>query len=123
MAAVHFLQESGPFLYPILAAGFVLWALVAGQFLVLRRVDLGPLLWAGVVGLLLLGALGSLFGMRMAFQALAQAAPDQRSALMAMGASEAMNCSLVAVTMALPALLGLGVGSTLARHLRRGPGA
>ncbi len=77
--------------------------------------DFSPLLWACLLGLLLLGVLGSVVGAIQGFGALAMVAPDQRSQLLAKMVSIALNTTAFSVIMGLPAAIGVGVAASLAR--------
>lgn len=111
--------EGGPFMYLILLAGLGIWAPIVAQMLFARRVDLSPALWASLVGLLLLGVLGSVLGAIQAFAAVAMAAPDMRMALIAKGIAICLNTTALSVVLALPASVGIGIAASVARNLRR----
>jgi len=53
----------------------------------------------------LLGLLGTIFGLILAFSAVGAADPSQRSSFLAKGISEAMNATAFGLMMAVPALL------------------
>jgi drug/metabolite transporter (DMT)-like permease len=76
-------RDGGPFMYLIvlMAAGHGLGCLI--QLFVARQVDLVPLLWAGVVSIVLTGMLGTALGQVMTYSAVANASAEMKSVLVA----------------------------------------
>jgi hypothetical protein len=116
---VQAFAEGGPFMFLVLLAAVAVLAMTIVQFATLRRTDWSPLLWGLLAALLLTGVLGSVLGLSQGFGAVAYAAPEQKSMLMAMALSMALHTSTLAVGCALPLSILIGVASFLARRARR----
>ncbi len=65
----------------------------------------------------LLGLLGTIFGLISAFEAVANAAPDQKQAMLASSISIAMNTTAFGLIVAIPCLLAYGVLSGLTKKI------
>jgi hypothetical protein len=111
--------EGGPIMFLVLLMALAVLALTIVQFATLRKIDWSPLLWGLLAALLLTGVLGSLLGISQGFAALGYAAPDQRSAMMAVGISMALHTTTLAVVCALPLSIAIGVAAFLARRARQ----
>jgi drug/metabolite transporter (DMT)-like permease len=109
--------EGGIFMYLILVAGLLHAIPVLAQFIACKKADFSPYLWGGLAGILLLGVLGSVVGMIQAFEAISMVAPEQKAAMMAMGASIALNTTAFSVLMVLPGVFFTGIAASLARNL------
>ncbi len=114
---VRMFQEGGYFMYLVLAAGLLHAIPVLAQFIACKKSDFSGYLWAGLGGILLAGWLGTMAGGIQAFEALAQAMPEQRGPLMAMGASIALAPTILAVALVIPGAFFTGIAASLARNL------
>jgi len=111
--------DGGPFMFVILLLGIALTALTIVAFVRHKKSDWSPMLWGMLVALLLLGWMGTVMGMIQGFDALAYAAPDQRASLMAQMVAIAINTIALAVIMAFPLSIMIGVASFLAKRAWR----
>lgn len=109
--------EGGIFMYIVLAAGILHAIPVLAQFIACKKADFSGYLWAGLVGIVLVGWLGTLFGAQMAFSALEWATPEQKAALAARGASIALYPTLLSIMLVIPGVWFTGIAATLARNL------
>jgi len=119
----HAFSEGGIFMYLILLAGLAIWVPIGLQIAFAKKADFSPLLWALLLGLLLLGVLGSVVGAIQGFHALAMAASDRRQMLVAQIIAIALNTTALSLIMGLPAAVGVGVAGSVARMRfgRQGP--
>lgn len=92
--------QGGLFAYMVVAAGVIGLAVDFLQLVLIRRVNLTALIAGTMVGTLLLGLLGTALGSIQAYSALAMAAPDQKSALLAHGLSTALLTTWLAAFVA-----------------------
>jgi len=110
-------QEGGYFMYLVLAVSFLHAIPVLAQFIACKKADFSGYLWAGLAGILLAGWLGTMMGALQAFGAIAQVAPEQKSALIAMAAGIALYPTILAVAMVVPGAFFTGIAASLARNL------
>jgi len=75
--------NGGPFMFALVLAGLIHMALVIAQLALSKKIDLMPMVWAGLLGILILGLLGTFTGMMQAFKAVGMASPEQKQALLA----------------------------------------
>ena len=112
------LRDGGYFMYVILLTGVVHFAVLALQVARRRTMNLVPLLWALVICTVLLGFLGSVMGLIMAFQAVAKAAPEVKQTLLAAGMSIAMYTTSGALLVAIPQTFFTGAVASLLKTSR-----
>lgn len=110
-------QEGGIWMYIVLLLSLLHAVPVMVQMGLCKKVDFSGYLWGGLVGILLVGWIGTIVGAIQMFEALSMAMPDQRGALMARGLSIAFNPTLFAMIMVVPGLFFSGIASTMARNL------
>jgi hypothetical protein len=112
------LQQGGPIIYVILLAFVAQMVALVAQFVLAKKFDFVPLLWAGVLCTLLLGFLGSIMGIMLAFEAVALAAPEMKQAMMARGFSLALHTTAAAILTAIPQTLLTGIVASIVRNAR-----
>ncbi|MFO8072969.1 MAG: MotA/TolQ/ExbB proton channel family protein [Polyangia bacterium] len=108
--------EGGIFMYFVLLLGFGVLLLTIIQLILRNKTDMSPVLWGLLAALVLTGGLGTALGVGEAFRALSYAAPDHRSAMMAAGISMALNTTTLALILALPLSVLIGVASFLTKR-------
>jgi hypothetical protein len=114
-------REGGPFMYLILLSGFGHVAIAVLQIVFVKKVNLIPLLWASVLCTLMMGMLGSVMGIIVAFEAVAKASAETKQTLMAMGFSIAMFTTAASLMVAIPSAFFTGIVASIVRTV--GPGA
>ena len=114
-------RMGGPMMYLLVLAGLAHALVAIVQFATIRKVDLTPLLWSGVVGLALLGVLGTVMGQIQAFKAVAYASAEQKQALLASGVAISMYTTAAGLVFATIGAAASGIAATLVK--RFGPAA
>lgn len=114
-----FFRDGGPFMYVILLAGLVHGAAILLQFVLAKKVDLTPLLWALLLVVFFLGLLGTVSGQVMMFKAVATASPEYKQAMMASGISVSMYTTALALQWMVVGAVGNGLAATVVRNLQR----
>ena len=82
--------EGGFFMYVLVLVGLVHAATLIVQVVMVKKLNLIPMLWALMICTFLIGCLGSVMGLVMTFQAVAKASAEMKQTLMAAGLSVAM---------------------------------
>jgi biopolymer transport protein ExbB/TolQ len=93
--------------------------LVAVQILLVKKVNLVPLLWTSVVNTVLIGLLGSVLGCLQAFHAVAMASAEMKQALMAQGIAVSLYTTAGALMMASTQLFFTGIAASVVRTWER----
>lgn len=93
-------SEGGLFAIMVVAAGVIGLAVDFLQLVLIRRLDLTALIAGTIAGTLLLGLLGTALGSIHAYSAMAYAAPDERSMLLARGLSMSLLTTWLAAFVA-----------------------
>lgn len=112
-----------PMILVLVAGGFHFVAVVLAVVLAaIRKFDLSPALWAGVLVIVLLGMTGAVYGQIMGYEAIAMASPEMKQTLLAQGISMSLYTVEMSLIVAIVAVGFTGIASTLARNLmpRRG---
>lgn len=115
--AVQMFQDGGIWMYLVLGSSLLHAIPVLAQFIACKKADFSGYLWAGLVGILVLGWIGTVFGAIQAFSAIATVAPDQKAAMATMAAGIALCPTILAVAMVIPGVFFTGIAATLARNL------
>lgn len=100
MEPARWFAEGGLFMYLVVLSGLVGIVVVGLQFILVKKAAMWPIVGGSVIGTVMLGMLGTVVGMMQAFSALAQAAPEQKAALLAAGASIAMTTTAFSLIVA-----------------------
>ena len=119
-------EEGGIWVWLVLAFGLLHAIPVIAQMALCKKIDFSGYLWGGIAGILLVGFLGTMIGCIRGFEALAFAAPDQKTGMIVMGIAAAVQPSIMALILAVPGVFFSGIAATLARNLaprRRMPAA
>jgi VIT1/CCC1 family predicted Fe2+/Mn2+ transporter len=113
------LQQGGLPMMLVLAAGLAHFvaALVAIILAMMRKLDLSPVLWAGVLVIVLLGMTGAILGQIQGYSAIGYASPEMKQTLLASGISTSLYTAEMSLIAAIVALGFTGIASTLARNL------
>jgi len=115
----EFFVKGGPFMYGLLLAGLTHMGLVVLQLVLVKKIDLMPLLWAGLFGLPIFGGLGSVSGMIQAFKAVGAASPEMKQALLASGFSIALYTTELGLILVGIGAFFTGVAGVVVRWMRR----
>lgn len=117
---VTMFMEGGPFVY--LLALFIPAHLVLTvvQIVLVKRADLLPLLWASVLATVMVGMLGSVMGVMLAFQAVANAPEDVRMQMMAQGFAVSLHTTSMGLMVGLVNAGFTGVTASVVRTLQYG---
>ena len=83
----------------------------------MRKVDLSPVLWAGVLVIVLLGMTCVVLGQIMVHDAIAMASPEMKQALIAQAIAMSLYSVETSLIVAIGAVGLTGIASTLARNL------
>jgi hypothetical protein len=96
-------------MYLLLLAGIFHGVLCGLETITRGRFHLMPLLIAGILSILMLGALGTVSGMVMAFKGASAVSPEDRTMLMAMGFSVSLYTTSFGLLIAIPGSIGAGI--------------
>ncbi len=110
--------DGGPFMFVILLAGVLHAMVVLTQLGLCKKIDLMPLLWAGLLGIALMGMLGTVTGLMMAFRAVGSAPPEMKQSLMASGASIALYTTWFSLVLVAIGGFFTGVAGTVVRKFK-----
>jgi hypothetical protein len=97
---VDVFKQGGIFSYLVLVAGMIGLAVDFLQMVLIKRLNLMPLIAGSVIGTVLVGIIGTGVGAVQAFSAVAFAAPDQRLALLTKGFSIALLTTWLGILVA-----------------------
>ena len=103
------MQMGGPVMYLLLMVGFVHLVLCAVETVTRGRYRLMPLLIAGIASAVLLGLLGTVQGLVMAFKAVGSASPSLKQQMLAMGISVSLYTSMLGLFVAMVGCWGAGI--------------
>lgn len=120
VAPITMFQEGGPFMYLLILFIPAHLVLTAAQILLAKRVDLVPLLWASVIATVMVGVLGSVSGMTLAFQAVAHASAEMKSTMMAAGVSVALHTTAMGLMVGIVNAGFAGIASSIVRTVQHG---
>lgn len=123
MMLADLIHKGGLPLIAVLAMGALHMLAVIAQLILCRKVDLSPLLWSGVLAIVLGGAIGSVAGQITSFAAAGYASAEMKQTLIASGISMALYTAEISLMVAIVAVSATGLASTLARNLVRKPSA
>jgi hypothetical protein len=87
----QFFQEGGPLMFVGVLVFLGVLTVIILQLALARRKNLIPFIVGGIALTLLVGGLATILGLARSFSAMGMVAPDQRSAIMAMGIAESIN--------------------------------
>lgn len=110
--------KGGPFMYLLLLAGCIHAAAVLFQLALCKKIDATPLLWSGVIGMPLLGFLGTISGMIQAFKAVGAASAEMKQSLLASGMSIALYTTEFGLILAVIGAGTTGLAATLVYRFR-----
>jgi biopolymer transport protein ExbB/TolQ len=110
-------REGGIWMYLVLLFSFLHAVPVLAQLIACKKADFSGYLWAGLLGILLMGFLGTVVGCVQMFEALAVAMPEQRGSLMAAGFAISLYPTIFAILMVIPGTFFSGIAASLARNL------
>jgi len=113
------MQYGGLPLILVLAAGVVHFVAVvtAVALAAIRKFDLSPFLWAGVLVIVLLGMTGAVLGQIQGYQAIGMASPEMKQTLLAQGISMSLYTVEASLLVGIVAVGLTGVAATLARNM------
>ena len=94
---VYAIQEGRTFFWIVLVTGLFGLALPVVQLVMLRKIDLSPLIIGSIIGTFLMGLLAATDGVIMGTGALDMAAPEQRANYLARGISASLNNTALTV--------------------------
>ncbi len=114
---VRMFEEGGMWMYVVLLFSVLHAVPVIAQMALCRKADFSGYLWGGIVGILLVGWIGTIAGAIQMFKALAMASPDMHGSMMVMGFGIALNPTILAMFMAVPGLFFTGIAATMARNM------
>ena len=117
MNPLTLIYQSGGWGIIIAIIGVLNLLVIFAQLPLLRKINLMPLAWAGVFAIVLCGMLGSVFGMMMAFEAVAMAPPEFKQAMLAQGFTIALNTTALSLMIALVEVGLVGIFSCLLANL------
>ncbi len=123
VSPVTMFVEGGFFVYVILLVGVVHAATLIAQAVQVKKIDLIPLLWALMICTVLIGFLGSLTGLIMAFQAVARASAEMKQTLLAHGISVAMYTTTMGLMVAIPQAFFNGIMASVLRTANKSKNA
>ena len=115
---VHGFSQGGPFMFVLLLAGLLHTMMVFTQLGLSKKIDLMPLLWAGLLGIILTGMLGSVSGMIQAFKAVAMASPEMKQSLLAAGVSISLYTTWFSLFLAAIGCFFTGVTGVVVRKFK-----
>jgi hypothetical protein len=110
-------SEGGIWMYLVTLFALLHAVPVIAQMALCRKVDFSAYLSGGLAAIVLVGWLGTIVGAIQMFGVISQAAPEQKSSLLAMGASIAVYPTILAFMLVVPGLFFSGIAATLARNL------
>jgi len=118
MNPLSLLMDSGVWGLIICVVGLLNLLIILVQIPLIRRVNLLPLAWAGVIAVVFCGMLGTVAGLMMGFDAMASASPDTKQMLMAAAASIAMSATALGLMIATVEVILVGMVSCFMGNLR-----
>jgi len=117
MNPMNLFIESGIWGVIILGMGMLNLLIILAQIFLIRRVNVLPLAWSGVIAVVFCGMLGTVAGLVTMFDAVASASPEMKQQLLAAGASMSMSATALGLMIATVQVVLVGVVSCLIANM------